>query len=271
MIIGDNSVTIEGHKYDTPDGFVVPSVTTVLQSLGAPWLADWRTKKSLEYMLDNLPTPDKKWTKKMRDALIKDCLSSTEERTEEEEFIIECTGAAQSITRKAGNLGTFIHKVVGTILLGKDLSDIDIPENEEVPRLLNAINEFLSDLGDVTLVCVEKVVFGYLFYRPRPLRFAGTLDTIIHHLDKNILIDWKTSRFAQDTHAAQASAYAYLYNQNKPEAQKVDELWIVRLAKTGRVVYEILEVDPIPSFELFRGALYAHYARAGEFGEFFRV
>ena len=253
VILGDNYIQSGDHYYETAEGVRIASVTTILDNLDAEFLNRWRSKKALEYLLEHLPDNSKKWTKKMREELIQECIDSVD-----------------NYVGEAGNLGTFVHKIMASIISGKELEG-EVPDNPEIPRLLKSIGTFVEHMGNmVELVAEETTVFGEYFHDGQRLDYAGTIDAIIKIDDRIIILDWKTTRYIQDVHAAQVAAYRWAWNTHSPK-HKITETWIVHLPKYGKQPYTIMEVDDTPSLNLFHGALIAHYARAGQWGDFYVV
>ena len=154
---------------DRVDGLPLVSVTSVLGVLPKP-LTAWAFKKSREWARDYLEAKPGALPDEMHDHLL-----------------------AQSRAKPEAERGTNVHEAIEAIINGK-VVDVEDP----------ALRGWLHwrDRAGVEIVATEAQC-----YHPK-LLYAGTIDAIGVSASGVFLYDWKVSKGAYDSYAAQLAAYA---------------------------------------------------------------
>ena len=218
MLIYDDTIDFnfseKGHRYtikkrvgdvwleDEP----VVGITTITSIIAKDALVGWSAKLAAEYMRDN-------WDK-------------VESKTA---LVDEAKNAHRDEKRKAGGVGTVGHKMIETLLLGKE---VVMPEKEELKvALANIRTQYERFREDFKPEILEIEVPKYSLTH----NFAGTLDALLRINDKNVLVDFKTSnRSYYNPDGIYASNFAQLGGQSllvKENGGEVDEAWITNFAK----------------------------------------
>jgi len=196
------------HRY-TVNGVQKYGVTGILNIIGKPWLMYWAVNKTLEYIEDN-------WDiRKSYDEIQKD------------EMLANAKKNHRRFAGDAAQIGTKVHEWIEMYIngqLGKG-KESPMPKNENI---LLAVNNFLKWVSenDIEWHDSERKVYS------RKYDFAGTIDAIATVNGKATAIDFKTSTGIYDEMFLQSAAYAMALKEEL--GSKFEELWIVRVSKTGK-------------------------------------
>ena len=231
--------------YYNAEGVPLPSVTTALKTLNEERLTTWRIEQSLKLMQDMY---------KQRGA-------------------IKAIGTqVDRLKIKETELGTWLHEYATHRIRGQfgfpELKD----QVEECKIVRDNFERYLQAIGGWDVIAVEQAVYAsFVGYEGREAEFAGTLDVVLHHDGRLILIDYKTARQLQANHYAQIAAYGYGWNQSAPKEKKAQALQLVQIEKwkggDGFRVVQLKRSQITLGFELFKAALNAWYVRSGRWGQ----
>lgn len=224
----NSSVEKSQMRHDTPDGRFyeitcsdgsvrrMPSVTTILNELNKPWLANWSCKLMAEYVRNNVPL-DQPLTEATLDEIL-------------------TTGKRQHriVLETAGAYGSGIHDAIQRRLeTGKYPT-----QYRDDPATLPCLRAFEGWWKEqrLTPLLVETVVWSERY------GFAGTCDLIARHQDGTLFCgDWKTSNHMQPGYAIQACCYATAHEERTGD--RISTIAVVRIEKkTGGI--EVLYVEP---------------------------
>jgi hypothetical protein len=198
-------------QYATPQP--VAGITTITSIISKEALVYWSAKISAYYMRDKLLE-----ARKAKKSLGLNALAE------------EAKVAHTNEKEKSAGIGTVGHKMIETLLLGKE---VVMPKK---PELLEAIknirlqhDKFEADFEPET-IHVETPMYS-LFYN-----FAGTDDRFCKIGDKKIVIDYKTqNRSSYNPDGIYASNFAQLGGQailiEEMFGETIDDCWIVNFAK----------------------------------------
>ena len=224
-----------------------PSVTAILSCLNKPGLLYWEKSLSLKFFgsemlrtIENVASKERAEMEKMIESLqSRAMVAPLKERNQAAEF------------------GREAHGLIEDMLSGKSVS---VPPSHQL--IADGFQKWKADYGDLEIVNVEKNVLSKIH------GYAGCVDCVAvrpfssnsdpnpnpnpnpnsnsntsansNNANKVILMDWKTSNSTWDEYALQLSAYAQAYTETT--GTKVDEAYIVRLAKSGKPGYYISQV-----------------------------
>ena len=214
------------HRY-TLRGVALPSVTTVLNVLDKPALAQWRVDQAVEAMRSAW-SPDKPYTEGERDALLNGSRF-----------------AWRAVSGAAASKGKLAHEWIERHVYGTKQPD---PTDPEVHAATNAFLEWEAS-HDVEYLehelAVADPVHGY----------AGTLDSLIRYDGKIALLDLKTSKGIYAEYYLQLAAYEGALATMLKKG-KLDKRLIVRIPKDGGPVEVVtVERDVKADIRAFLGAL----------------
>lgn len=176
------TVSIDGYrfyKHPTQRHLKVPSVTSILDMLPAPYLRKWNSKIVAQSAIDNL----------------EDITAiAAKSKTRAVEWL---KGAPDRELESAGTMGDRVHKVI------EDLIYDPLFEVEE--DLMPYVDGFFQfcDRFEPEWLFVEKPIYSITHL------YAGSFDAIAKIKDKNYIIDFKTTRSGISSKVAmQLAAYA---------------------------------------------------------------
>lgn len=176
------TVSIDGYRYykhPTQRHVKVPSVTSILDMLPAPYLRKWNSKITAESAIQNI------------DDVVE---MASKSKTKAIEWL---KGAPDRELNKAADIGDRVHKVLEDIILDP-LAEV---EDDLVPYV-NGFYQFL-DRFEPEWLFVEKPIFSMTHL------YAGSFDAICKINKKNYILDFKTTRSGISSKVAmQLAAYA---------------------------------------------------------------
>jgi len=161
------TVSIDGYRYykhPTQKHLKVPSVTSILDMLPAPYLRKWNSKITAESAVQNL----------------EDIVAmASKSKTRAIEWL---KGAPDRELEKAGTMGDRVHKVLEDLILDP-LFEVE----EDLVPYVNGFYQFL-DRFEPEWLFVEKPIFSTTHL------YAGSFDAICKIKNKNYMLDFKTTR-----------------------------------------------------------------------------
>lgn len=172
------------------------------------------------------------------------------------ETFAQAKAKVDAISKKAMDVGLRVHEYVG-----HHGSGIVPVKYDDLMNYYKAYHQWLLDYKPVILeneVTVTSKKYGY----------KGTLDRLARVNGKKVLIDLKTGKGVYDSVELQTSAYRQAYEEERPEAEPIEENWVLLLEKgddglaTGNYFFE--QVKHVP--EVFNAALQVYNWRK-QFGK----
>lgn len=137
----------------------------------------------------------------------------------------------------AADLGTLVHSLIDKIVLGQRLDPSSVPM-----VALPAVSAFYDwfDSQDLEFIMGDTKVASLVH------RYGGSLDALARRRNtgKIVLLDWKTSKKAYDTHALQAAG-GYHLALEETYGIVADEAVVVRFSKTEPITFGVYEVADI--------------------------
>jgi hypothetical protein len=177
------TVSIDGrrfYKHPTQKHLKVPSVTSVLDMLPAPYLRKWNSKITAESAVQNLEHVNELASKSKTRAI---------------EWL---KGAPDRELEKAGTMGDRVHKILEDLIndpLGTVVEDDLMP-------YVDGFYQF-CDRFEPEWLFIERPIFSVTHL------YAGSFDAICKIKDKNYMLDFKTTRSGISSKVAmQLAAYA---------------------------------------------------------------
>jgi len=181
-----------GRKYRVPDldGTIIelPSVTTLLGTLGKPAIAGWAAKQVAEYAVAN-----------------HDIITAMLERGQTEDATKLLKGSPWTTRDTAANVGTRVHKLIEQNILGS----APTPDEQERPYWQSYL-AFRQEYPDLQLLSSELTVYSLEH------QYAGTLDSIVSMGGQRACVDWKTRQgkstggtWVYESELAQVAAYCH--------------------------------------------------------------
>lgn len=152
------------------------------------------------------------------------------------------------------NVGTCLHSIIESTLLSTELPTLELRKDLE-PQLMEAHKAFLSwastnfPLIDASIALEQRIV-------SETLKVGGTPDYIAMKQGVPWLFDWKTSKQYDPKYLAQVAAYAYMWNEQAPADQQINNATVVIFTKKGTVEeYHFDRSDLDRGFKFFLATL----------------
>ena len=193
--------------YDTASGGKYPSVTTIQSVLDKPALIPWAVKVAIETGVSKL-TPRKKYTP-----------------TEIRDVFMKSRWAYKRESERACDIGTTVHSLIEKFLKGEPFGDLSGEPNAE--ELVSCANAFINWMiaNHVEVIALETAIEG--------VGYAGRIDAVVRLNGVVTLVDFKTSKGFYETYPMQLAAYAYAYNSDDANVEKIEAMGVLRLPKCG--------------------------------------
>lgn len=221
---------LEGRHYKTPDGQVLPSVTTILSVIGKPALINWAANTERAMVIEaaaalweDVPTTGKKMSRAAYVATLTERIGKTK--------------AHQRELAKAGEIGSETHALIEWNLR-RELGQVVGPEPRISGKALWAFMAYEDWRKSAGLVprAIEQTVWS------TRCGYAGTLDVLgtIRLADGSsalAVLDWKTGKAIYPEARLQIAAYGRALVE-MGHAETLPHGVIVRLPK--------VETDPAP-------------------------
>lgn len=176
------TVSINGmrhYKHPNIKGLSAPSVTSIVGMLPAPYLPKWNSKVTAEAAINEIGDINH--------------MITYEGKAKAIEWL---KGAAERELNKAADTGTRVHEAIEQIILNPDYK-----YDDDLIPYINGFHAFVERFEPEWLH-VEKSVFSVTHV------YAGSLDAICKINNKNILLDFKTTRSGISSKVAlQLAAY----------------------------------------------------------------
>lgn len=161
------TVSIDGrrfYKHPTLKNVKVPSVTSILDMLPAPYLRQWNSKITAQSAVENID-------------YVNELVNSS--KTKAVEWL---KGAPDRELNKAADVGDRVHKLLEDLIL-----DPLHPVDEELAPFIDGFYQFL-DRFEPEWLFIEKPIFSISHL------YAGSFDAICKIKNKNYILDFKTTR-----------------------------------------------------------------------------
>lgn len=176
------TTSIDGYrfyKHPTQRHIKVPSVTSILDMLPAPYLRKWNSKITAEHAVANL------------DDVV---AMASKSKTKAIEWL---KGAPDRELNKAADIGDRVHNLLEE-LINDPLTEVE----EELAPYIDGFYQFL-DRFEPEWLFVEKPIFSMTHL------YAGSFDAICKIKNKNYMLDFKTTRSGISAKVAmQLAAYS---------------------------------------------------------------
>ena len=232
-----------GNFYETPDG-TFPRVTSVLKTLGKPWLEKWEAALEREMvteaaikLYEDLPPQGPKMSNLTFSMTLKQRIGK--ER------------AAEKARQTALDVGTRVHKLIEWELrreLGVKVGKAPAVSGEAA----NAFAQYRAWRDSVHLapVAVEQTVWH------KHDGHAGTLDLLSRVDGELAVVDFKTSKAVYPDYFLQNASYMASVNFMGKTLEPVTRGFTVRLPKRAGDGFEVRETErPADVYEVFRHLL----------------
>ena len=232
--------------YRNEEGIELPGVTTMLKELSQERLEEWKLKEALKTVVSLAG----------KRGAVPNTMRQVKAKLEGE-----------------ANLGKWLHEVAARKIKGLP-SIPDIEGRVSDCQILEAnLDKYLEDRGSMDVIAVEHPIQGY-FHVPSMgmmVEYGGTLDLVIGHIRRVILLDYKSSRVIHPEHVAQICAYGNGWNQE--QEQRIDTLQIVQIykwpVKEGELPYRVFQPNDEEmalAWLMFQQAATTWYIRSGRWG-----
>lgn len=231
------------HRYELPNGDVIPSTTQVLNIIAKPALVYWAASEGAKFFKENMIEVDEAIWGKLGGAPLYSFGSLSYD-----DMVVGIAKAHSRAASKAAGIGTTVHsyveKFIRSTLHGEPTPDI--PENKKAQKSIEAFYKWL-DTSDVVWLSTEERLF-----HPE-LKYAGTVDAVAEVDGEFCVIDFKTSAKIYPEHKIQCAAYAKVVELIY--GRKVDCTYVLRFDKNNGK-FQVGSSDSIEEdFLAFRAAL----------------
>ena len=228
--------TKAGRFYKLEDGTRLPSVTTILQSVGKPQLIAWAAKEERTMVIAEAGKLHGELQKPVSPLAFAGMLESR----------LGVEKAHSKILTKAGDIGTEIHKLVDWTLRSQLVSGVG-PRPTVSDTANIAFGAFEKWMGEVKLkpILIEQKIWSTTY------GYAGTMDLFAEVNGELALVDFKSGKAVYGEAHLQVAAYMHaLREMGHGEPAKG---YIVRLPKNvADPQAEMVEADPfLDSFSTF--------------------
>jgi|SRR5580658_8172159 hypothetical protein len=185
--------TKQGRFYNVPDVGMLPSVTTILSSIGKPALVNWAAKVEREMVVavstDLYMEPRKEKLTPSQWALTLNNRLGT-------------TKASQKELTRAGDIGTEVHNLVEWTIRTELMQKVGpSPKIRDAAQWAFMAWEDWKKSVHLKPIAVEQVVYS------RKYGYAGTLDLLAEVNGVLTVIDWKTGKAVYSEAHLQNAAY----------------------------------------------------------------
>jgi PD-(D/E)XK nuclease superfamily len=226
-----------GRFYNIPELGLLPSVTTILTSIGKPALINWAAKVEREMVVEvstelYLEPREKKLTSTQWQMQLTNRLGTTK--------------ASQKELTRAGDIGTEVHNLVEWTIRGQLMQKVGpSPKIRDAAQWAFMAWEDWQRSVKLKPIAVEQVVYSTKY------GYAGTLDLLAEVNGVLTVIDWKTGK----------AVYSEAHLQNAAYRQAIREMGhgdpkqgiVVRLPKNieDPEFEAVVADDEVKSFETF--------------------
>lgn len=220
--------------YKTQCGLKVPSVTTILSVMAKPALIPWAAAQEREAM--------RAATRRAYDDMAhvmaevpptNDFMALVDDEVTKEK-------AYRTALRKAGNIGTQVHKRIEWEFLGETKKDrSEDPPALDTPEAERSFAHAITWRKETKLKVIDTERMVVSLHG----QYAGTLDALVKINGKVGVVDWKTGKRVYSEHFLQNCAYRLALAE---EGIKTQAGWIVLFPKNvDDVSFSVVEVPPI--------------------------
>ena len=251
-----------GRVYVDKLGKQYASVTTILNVINKPALIPWAKKQSLEkvkFVLQN--------------HLMNGTLPEIKSTDDIDAIINEASKTPDQVLQTAGDFGSQAHALIEKVINARINNEKEPVIPVDLKVVMDSFEMFCEQYNpvfvgsEVQVSCMTRgphiSEHGY---------YAGTVDAVIVHEGRPIVIDFKTSKGIYDEHRLQVGAYSYalhrlnqkhhgIAGQGNIRAGKnspFDMAWVVKLSKDQAGV-EVDKVITEASYRAFENATKLYY------------
>ena len=232
------------HRYELPNGDVVPSTTQVLNIISKPALVYCAASEGSKFFKENMIEVAEAIWRKLGDTPL-----YSFGNLGYDDMGVGIAKAHSRSASKAAGIGTTVHDYVEKFILSclhMDYDPPDLPENKKAQKSIDAFYKWL-EVSNVKWISTEERLF-----HPE-LKYAGTVDAVAEVDGEFCVIDFKTSAKIYPEHKIQCAAYAKIVELIY--GRKVDCTYVLRFDKNSGK-FQVGSSDSIEEdFLAFRAAL----------------
>jgi len=244
-----------GRVYVDELGKEYASVTTILNVINKPALIPWAKKQSLEkvkYVLQN--------------HVMNGTLPEIKSTDDIDAIINEASKTPDQVLQTAGDFGSHAHALIEKVINARINNEKEPVTPVDLKVVMESFEMFCEQYNPVFIGSEVQVCSSCFCYESnRYYAYAGTIDAVIVHEDRPIVIDFKTSKGIYDEHRLQVGAYSHaLQSLNIRHLNLIgnsspfDMAWVVKLGKEKADV-EVDKVITLPSYRAFENATKLYY------------
>lgn len=245
-----------GRVYVDELGKEYASVTTILNVINKPALIPWAKKQSLEkvkFVLQN--------------HLMNGTLPEIKSTDDIDAIINEASKTPDQVLQTAGDFGSQAHALIEKVINARINNEKEPVTPVDLKVVMESFEMFCEQYNPV-FIGSEVQVCSDVYYA-----YAGTVDAVIVHEGRPIVIDFKTSKGIYDEHRLQVGAYSYALHRLNQKHHGIagldsrhlagknspfDMAWVVKLSKDQAGV-EVDKVITEPSYRAFENATKLYY------------
>ena len=246
-----------GRVYVGEDGKQYASVTTILNVINKPALIPWAKKQSLDkvrYVLQN--------------HVMNNTLPEIKSTDDIDAIINEASKTPDQVLQTAGDFGSQAHALIEKVINARINNEKEPVIPVDLKVVMDSFEMFCEQYNPVFIGSEVQVCSDGMYYA-----YAGTVDAVIVHEGRPIVIDFKTSKGIYDEHRLQVGAYSYALHRLNQKHHGIagldsrhlagknspfDMAWVVKLSKDQAGV-EVDKVITEASYRAFENATKLYY------------
>ena len=247
-----------GRVYVDELGKEYASVTTILNVINKPALIPWAKKQSLEkvkFVLQN--------------HLMNGTLPEIKSTDDIDAIINEASKTPDQVLQTAGDFGSQAHALIEKVINARINNEKEPVTPVDLKVVMESFEMFCKQYNPV-FIGSEVQVCSDVYY---DYAYAGTVDAVIVHEGRPIVIDFKTSKGIYDEHRLQVGAYSYALHRLNQKHHGIagldsrhlagknspfDMAWVVKLSKDQAGV-EVDKVITEASYRAFENTTKLYY------------
>jgi hypothetical protein len=245
-----------GRVYVDELGKQYASVTTILNVINKPALIPWAKKQSL-----------KKVKFVLQNHVMNGTLPEIKSTDDIDAIINEASKTPDQVLQTAGDFGSQAHALIEKVINARINNEKEPVTPVDLKVVMESFEMFCEQYNPVFVG--SEIQVSYMAGSGQYIsdyRYAGTVDAVIVHEGRPIVVDFKTSKGIYDEHRLQVGAYSNaLHRLNQihhgiaGKDSPFDIAWVVKLGKENAEVV-VDKVITIPSYECFERASYVYHA-----------
>ena len=247
-----------GRVYVDELGKEYVSVTTILNVINKPALIPWAKKQSLEkvkYVLQN--------------HVMNGTLPEIKSTDDIDAIINEASKTPDQVLQTAGDFGSLAHALIEKVINARINNEKEPVTPVDLKVVMDSFEMFCEQYNPV-FIGSEVQVCSDVYH---DYAYAGTVDAVIVHEGRPIVIDFKTSKGIYDEHRLQVGAYSYALHRLNQKHHGIagldsrhlagknspfDMAWVVKLSKDQAGV-EVDKVITEASYRAFENTTKLYY------------